>query len=318
MFHMMNEARIGVGMGAVALGYTGYLMSLDYARDRPQGRPPQRQGPGRAAGADHRARRRAPHAAGAEGLRRGRAGAASCTARGWSTSSAPAPDADERASARTCCSTCSRRSPRAGRRSGAWRPTAWRSRCTAATATRATTTSSSSTATTGSTRSTRAPTASRGWTCSAARCAWTAAARLALPAEAVGAHRRRGACRRRRMGRGRARAVAGRCRASDDVIAARCTACGDARPHAGQRQRVPRGVRPRRGRVDLARAGPGRAARADRAARIGRRRRARLLRRQAAGRRASSSAGSCRRPARCSTCSTPLDTTTLEMRDAWF
>ena len=25
MFHMMNEARIGVGMGAVALGYTGYL-----------------------------------------------------------------------------------------------------------------------------------------------------------------------------------------------------------------------------------------------------------------------------------------------------
>ncbi|WP_247538194.1 acyl-CoA dehydrogenase [Ralstonia pseudosolanacearum] len=39
MFHMMNEARIGVGMGATMLGYTGYLHALDYARNRPQGRP---------------------------------------------------------------------------------------------------------------------------------------------------------------------------------------------------------------------------------------------------------------------------------------
>ncbi|MEZ0365562.1 acyl-CoA dehydrogenase [Mycobacterium sp. pUA109] len=39
MFHMMNEARLGVGMGAAALGYTGYLKSLEYARQRPQGRP---------------------------------------------------------------------------------------------------------------------------------------------------------------------------------------------------------------------------------------------------------------------------------------
>ncbi|KRD07693.1 acyl-CoA dehydrogenase [Mycobacterium sp. Root265] len=38
MFHMMNEARLGVGMGAVSLGYTGYLKSLEYARERPQGR----------------------------------------------------------------------------------------------------------------------------------------------------------------------------------------------------------------------------------------------------------------------------------------
>lgn len=38
MFHMMNEARIGVGLGATALGYTGYLKSLRYARERPQGR----------------------------------------------------------------------------------------------------------------------------------------------------------------------------------------------------------------------------------------------------------------------------------------
>lgn len=39
MFHMMNEARIGIGLCATALGYTGYLKSLDYARGRPQGRP---------------------------------------------------------------------------------------------------------------------------------------------------------------------------------------------------------------------------------------------------------------------------------------
>jgi alkylation response protein AidB-like acyl-CoA dehydrogenase len=40
MFHMMNEARIGVGMGATVLGYTGYLHALEYARGRTQGRPP--------------------------------------------------------------------------------------------------------------------------------------------------------------------------------------------------------------------------------------------------------------------------------------
>ncbi len=39
MFHMMNEARVGVGLGATCLGYTGYLHALDYAKSRPQGRP---------------------------------------------------------------------------------------------------------------------------------------------------------------------------------------------------------------------------------------------------------------------------------------
>ncbi len=39
MFHMMNEARIGVGLGATMLGYAGYEASLEYARGRPQGRP---------------------------------------------------------------------------------------------------------------------------------------------------------------------------------------------------------------------------------------------------------------------------------------
>ena len=38
MFHMMNEARIGVGLGAAMLGYAGYEASLAYARQRPQGR----------------------------------------------------------------------------------------------------------------------------------------------------------------------------------------------------------------------------------------------------------------------------------------
>ena len=39
MFQMMNEARIGVGLGAVMLGYAGYLHALAYARERLQGRP---------------------------------------------------------------------------------------------------------------------------------------------------------------------------------------------------------------------------------------------------------------------------------------
>ena len=39
MFHMMNEARIGVGIAATMLGMAGYFASLDYAKNRPQGRP---------------------------------------------------------------------------------------------------------------------------------------------------------------------------------------------------------------------------------------------------------------------------------------
>lgn len=40
MFMMMNEARIGVGMGAAVMGCRGYLESLSYAKERPQGRLP--------------------------------------------------------------------------------------------------------------------------------------------------------------------------------------------------------------------------------------------------------------------------------------
>ncbi|MDB5240146.1 MAG: acyl-CoA dehydrogenase [Spirosoma sp.] len=38
MFQMMNEARIGVGMNAVSIGTAAYYASLEYARERPQGR----------------------------------------------------------------------------------------------------------------------------------------------------------------------------------------------------------------------------------------------------------------------------------------
>lgn len=39
MFRMMNEARIGVGLGAAAVGYRSYQHALRYARERRQGRP---------------------------------------------------------------------------------------------------------------------------------------------------------------------------------------------------------------------------------------------------------------------------------------
>ncbi|NEZ03115.1 acyl-CoA dehydrogenase [Wenzhouxiangella sp. XN201] len=45
MFQMMNEARLGVGFGAAAIGYRGYLHSLDYARERLQGRPASNKDP---------------------------------------------------------------------------------------------------------------------------------------------------------------------------------------------------------------------------------------------------------------------------------
>jgi alkylation response protein AidB-like acyl-CoA dehydrogenase len=43
MFHMMNEARLGVSMSAIMLGYAGYLYCLDYARERRQGRHPDQK-----------------------------------------------------------------------------------------------------------------------------------------------------------------------------------------------------------------------------------------------------------------------------------
>ena len=45
MFHMMNEARIGVGNGAAALGCAAYAHALAYAAERPQGRAPDSRDP---------------------------------------------------------------------------------------------------------------------------------------------------------------------------------------------------------------------------------------------------------------------------------
>ena len=45
MFQMMNEARIGVALGAACLGYQGYQYSLEYAKGRPQGRHPDNKDP---------------------------------------------------------------------------------------------------------------------------------------------------------------------------------------------------------------------------------------------------------------------------------
>tara|TARA_R110001583_G_scaffold41411_7_gene131799 strand:+ start:14507 stop:16312 length:1806 start_codon:yes stop_codon:yes gene_type:complete len=45
MFHMMNEARIMVGTSAAVLAVAGYQYSVDYAKNRPQGRIPSCKDP---------------------------------------------------------------------------------------------------------------------------------------------------------------------------------------------------------------------------------------------------------------------------------
>ena len=40
MFHMMNEARIGVGYSAAVLAYAGFKVSYQYATERKQGNHP--------------------------------------------------------------------------------------------------------------------------------------------------------------------------------------------------------------------------------------------------------------------------------------
>jgi butyryl-CoA dehydrogenase len=47
MFQMMNEARIGVGLGATAIATAAYYAALEYAKARPQGRPPAQKDPSR-------------------------------------------------------------------------------------------------------------------------------------------------------------------------------------------------------------------------------------------------------------------------------
>ena len=45
MFHMMNEARIGVGRAAMAMAYAAYHVGLEYAQQRRQGRLPGEKDP---------------------------------------------------------------------------------------------------------------------------------------------------------------------------------------------------------------------------------------------------------------------------------
>lgn len=45
MFQMMNEARIGIGLYSASIAYRGYLLALDYARERVQGRLPSSKDP---------------------------------------------------------------------------------------------------------------------------------------------------------------------------------------------------------------------------------------------------------------------------------
>lgn len=47
MFHMMNEARIAVGLGAAALASRGHLLSVRYAQERRQGRKADKKGQGK-------------------------------------------------------------------------------------------------------------------------------------------------------------------------------------------------------------------------------------------------------------------------------
>ena len=48
MFQLMNEARVAVGLSAVGMGFAGYRYSLEYARNRVQGRPVGHRDPGAA------------------------------------------------------------------------------------------------------------------------------------------------------------------------------------------------------------------------------------------------------------------------------
>ena len=60
MFTMMNKARLDVGLQGVAIAERAYQQALAYARERRQGRAPGATGRHEP---DHRASRRAAHAA---------------------------------------------------------------------------------------------------------------------------------------------------------------------------------------------------------------------------------------------------------------
>ena len=135
---MMNEARVSVGAGAMALGYTGYLHALQYAEERTQGRPLAAKDPAAPPVrlVDHPDVRRMLLAQ--KSYVEGALALVLYCARLVDEVS----DRHDRRGPRGSghrCSGCSPRSRSRGRRSGAWPPTTSRSRCTAATATPATT-----------------------------------------------------------------------------------------------------------------------------------------------------------------------------------
>jgi alkylation response protein AidB-like acyl-CoA dehydrogenase len=63
MFVMMNTARLGVGVQGLGLSRCAYQNALAYAKDALQMRAVRPEGAGQAGRPDHRAPRRAPHAA---------------------------------------------------------------------------------------------------------------------------------------------------------------------------------------------------------------------------------------------------------------
>ena len=167
-----------VGMNGVATASVAYHEALAYARDAPAGPAARRARSRRAAGAHHRARRRAPHAAAAEGDRRGRPALLLATRLAYADLAA---HARRRGGARSARALLARSADAGGEDasppSAASRPTRSRCRSTAATATPASTCPRRGCATRSSTPSTRAPPASRAWTCSGARWSRRAARR---------------------------------------------------------------------------------------------------------------------------------------------
>ena len=90
MFVMMNEARLGTGLQGLAIGDAAYQAAVEFAKDRLQGRSPDRaEEPGRPGRPDHRPPGRAPHADGVQGLSSRAAAPSSCGPRCRPTCSSP-------------------------------------------------------------------------------------------------------------------------------------------------------------------------------------------------------------------------------------
>ena len=126
MFHMMNEARIGIGMAATMLGLAGLLRQPGLRQEPPQAVCWARgQGCGPAAGAHHRARRRQAHAAGAKSYGEGALALNLFCARLVDEQHTGAPDAADEARLLLEVLTPI---AKAGPASSAWRPIRWPSR----------------------------------------------------------------------------------------------------------------------------------------------------------------------------------------------